>query len=143
MSAILLAQAQAIVTHVLEHARAKQMNPLSVIVLDGRGALVAAATEDGNALGRWRVALAKASGALFMGLGSRRLGAMAAERPHFMAALAHLPTEGLVPVAGGVLIRDAAGNILGAVGVSGDTSDNDEAAAAQGIGAVGLSSDGG
>ncbi len=144
MSALTLAIAQKIVADALSHARAQKMNPLSVVVLDARGSLVAAATEDNNAMGRWQVAFGKAYGSLFMGVGSKRLGTMAADRPHFVGALANIPEGGMIPVAGGVLIRDPATNtILGVVGVSGDTSDNDEAAASTGISAAGLKADGG
>jgi uncharacterized protein GlcG (DUF336 family) len=143
MSALLLASAQTILAKALEYARGKQFKPMAIVVLDARGSLVAAATEDGNALGRWQVAFGKAYGALFMGAGSRRLAAMASERPHFIGALAHLPAAGLIPVAGGVLIRDGQGEIVGAVGVSGDTSDNDEAAGAAGVVAAGFAADGG
>jgi len=143
MSALLLASAQTIVARALAHARDKKFNPMAVIVLDARGALLAAATEDGNSLGRWQVAFGKAYGALFMGMGSKKLGAMAVERPHFIGALAQLPVHGLIPVAGGVLIRDAERQIIGAVGVSGDTSDNDEAAATAGVVAAGMTADGG
>ena len=143
MSALTLAHAQKIVAEALGLARTQKMNPLSVIVLDARGALVAAATEDNNGFGRWQIAFGKAYGALFMGVGSKKLGTMAVDRPHFVNALANIPAHGLIPVAGGVLIRDAAGAIVGAVGVSGDTSDNDEASATAGIVAVGMKADGG
>ena len=144
MTALTLATAQKISADALTHARAQKMNPLSVIVLDARGSLVAAGTEDNNSMGRWQIAFGKAYGSLFMGVGSKRLGTMAADRPAFIGALAHLPAGGMIPVAGGVLIRDAATNaVIGAVGVSGDTSDNDEAAASTGIGNAGFKADGG
>ena len=144
MTALTLATAQKIIADALTHARAQKMNPLSVIVLDARGSLVAAGTEDNNSMGRWQIAFGKAYGSLFMGVGSKRLGTMAADRPAFIGALAHLPAGGMIPVAGGVLIRDAATNaVIGAVGVSGDTSDNDEAAASTGIGNAGFKADGG
>jgi uncharacterized protein GlcG (DUF336 family) len=144
MSVLTLATAQKIVTDALAHARAQKMNPLSIVVLDARGSLVAAATEDNNSLGRWQIAFGKANGSLFMGVGSKRLGTMAADRPAFVGALANIPSAGLIPVAGGVLIRDSATNaVLGCVGVSGDTSDNDEAAASTGIAAAGFKADGG
>ena len=113
-----------------------------IVVLDERGALKAAAAEDGTSLNRADIALGKARGALGMGVGSRGLEKMAKDRPHFIAAASHaLPA--LIPVAGGVLIRDAKGQIAGVVGVSGDTSDNDEKAAAAGIAAAGYTADGG
>ena len=141
MSALLLASAQTIVARALEHARANTFKPLAVVVLDARGALVAASVEDGNSLGRWRIALGKANGALFFGAGSRRLATMAAERPQFIGAVTELAPAGLIPVPGGVLIRDEQGEIIGAVGISGDTSDNDEAAAVAGATAAGHTAD--
>ena len=143
MTALSLPTAQTIIAGALSHARSKGLKPMAIIALDARGSLIAAATEDGNALGRWKIALGKAYGALFFGVGSKKLGAMALERPHFMAAAAHLAADGMIPVAGGALIRDREGQVIGAVGASGDTSDNDEAAATAGIVAAGLTADGG
>ena len=137
-----LATAQTIVAEALAHARTVNFKPLCVVVLDQRGAVVAAASEDGTSLRRFEVAQGKALGALAFNLGSRKLGEMAVERPHFFAGAAHM-VGGLVPVAGGVLIKNASGAVLGAVGVSGDASDNDEAAAVAGIKAAGLVPDGG
>jgi uncharacterized protein GlcG (DUF336 family) len=85
--------------------------------------------------------MGKAFGALALGVSSRAIGKMAAERPHFVAAASHAVGGMLVPVPGGVLIRDAAGALIGAVGISGDTSDNDEIAAVAGIEAAGLSAE--
>jgi uncharacterized protein GlcG (DUF336 family) len=85
----------------------------------------------------------KAYGALSIGMGSRRLEAFAKERPHLVAGISDVSGGRIVPVAGGVLIRDAGGEIVGAVGISGDTSDNDEACAIAGIEAIGLKADGG
>lgn len=137
-----LATADTIVRQSLAHARSANFKPLSIVVLDQRGAVVAAASEDGTSLRRFEVAQGKALGALAFNLGSRRLGEMAVERPHFFAGAAHV-LDAIVPVAGGVLVKDASGVILGAVGVSGDTSDNDEAAALAGIASAGLVGDGG
>lgn len=143
MTALTLAKAQAIVTAALAHARAKGFKPLSIAVLDARGALVAAASEDGTSLKRFEIALGKAKGAVALGLGSRAIGQMAIDRPHFFAGAVHAVGGEMVPVAGGVLVRAADGALLGAVGISGDTSDNDEAAASAGIAAAGLTADGG
>ena len=137
-----LQTAQAIITAALAHARQAGFKPLSIVVLDDRAAVVAAASEDGTSLRRFEVAQGKARGALAFNLGSRTLGEMAVERPHFFAGAAHAVGGGLVPVAGGVLIKDAGGKVIGAVGVSGDTSDNDEAAAVAGIEAAGLAAEG-
>jgi uncharacterized protein GlcG (DUF336 family) len=136
-----LADAQRIVAVALGLARQKSFKPLAVVVLDARGALRALAAEDGTSLKRAEIAIGKASGVLAMGVGSRRLAAMAAERPQFLAAATHAVGGSLIPVPGGVLVKDAAGAVVGAVGVSGDTSDNDEIAAVAGIEAAGLTAD--
>lgn len=138
-----LEAAQAIVAAALRTARERGLKPLAVAVYDGRGALKAFAAENGTSLKRAEVAMGKAQGALALGLSSRAIGQMAVERPHFVAAVTHAVGGLLVPAPGGVLIRDAAGGLLGAVGISGDTSDNDEAAAAAGIATAGLVADAG
>jgi uncharacterized protein GlcG (DUF336 family) len=135
-----LDSAQAIVASALRYARDKNLKPMGFVVLDERGALRAAATEDKTSLARWKVAYGKAQGALAMGVSSRTLNAMAIERPHFVASLGSIFGEGLVPVPGGVLIRDEAGEVIGAAGASGDTSDNDEAALLAAIAEAGLKS---
>lgn len=142
---ITLAVAQSIVRDTLAHARQANFKPLCVVVLDQRGVVTAVASEDGTSLRRFEIARAKAHGALAFNVGSRKLGEMAVERPHFFAAVGQVVADGggLVPGAGGVLIKDANGAVIGAVGVSGDTSDNDEAAAVTAIKAAGLVADGG
>jgi uncharacterized protein GlcG (DUF336 family) len=139
--AVKLEIAQKILGAALAAARAHDFKPLTIAVLDARGALKAFAAEDGTSLKRGEIAVAKAAGALAMGLGSRTLGTMAAQRPQFVAAVTHVVGGMLIPVAGGVLVRDGTGELLGAVGVSGDTSDNDETAALAGIEAAGLKAD--
>ncbi len=141
MAQLTLDHAQTIVTTALQHARAQKFQPLAVIVLDARGVLKAAAAEDGTSLRRAEIATGKAHGALSFDVGSRSLAKRAEERPHFIAAVTHAVGGMLVPVPGGVLIRDSGGAVLGAVGVSGDNSDNDEAAALAGIAAAGLTGD--
>jgi uncharacterized protein GlcG (DUF336 family) len=138
-----LTTAQTIVREALAHGRKAGFKPLAIVVLDARGAVIAAASEDGTSLKRFEIARGKAQGALAFNVGSRKLGEMAAERPHFFAGAAHAVGGGLVPVAGGVLIKDKAGAVIGVAGVSGDNSDNDEAAAVAGIVAAGLVADGG
>ena len=133
--------AQTILSAALAAARMSNFKPLTIAVLDARGALKAFAAADGTSLKRGEIAIAKAAGALAMGLGSRTLGTMAAQRPQFVAAVTHAVGGMLIPVAGGVLVRDVAGELIGAVGVSGDTSDNDETAAVAGIEAAGLKAD--
>jgi uncharacterized protein GlcG (DUF336 family) len=132
-----LKDAQTIVEAALAKRRASNMKPLTVAVLDARGCLIAFAMEDGGLL-REAVAKGKAWGALGMGRSSRSLEQFAKERPHFMGAIVEAAEGRLIPVAGGVLVKDKAGAIIGAVGVSGDTSDNDEVAAIAGITAAGL-----
>jgi uncharacterized protein GlcG (DUF336 family) len=136
-----LTAAQTIVAAGLSRARDLNMKPLVIAVLDARGALKSLAAEDGTSLKRAEIAVGKANGALAMGVGSRALAKMATERPHFVAAATHAVGGSLIPVPGGVLIRDASGAILGAVGVSGDTSDNDEIVADAGITAAGFTPD--
>jgi uncharacterized protein GlcG (DUF336 family) len=133
-----LRTAQAILAAALMTAREKGFKPLAVVIYDARGALKAFAAEDGTSLRRAEIAMGKANGALAFGLGSRALATRSIEQPAFMAAATHAVGGGLVPVPGGVLIRDEKGDLLGAVGVSGDTSDNDEIAAVAGIEAAGL-----
>lgn len=133
--------AQKILATALATARSRNLKPLGVAVLDARGALKAFAAEDGTSLKRAEVAIGKAHGALAMGVGSRTLNKMAAERPHFLAALSHAVGGSLIPVPGGVLVKDTAGAVVGAVGVTGDSSDNDEIAAMAGIEAAGLKGD--
>jgi uncharacterized protein GlcG (DUF336 family) len=140
MSELTLAAAQTIITAALAEARAKKMKPLGVAVLDARGALKAYGAEEGTSLARAAIAEGKAYGALGMGLGSRTIAKMAAERPHFIAAATHAVGK-LIPVPGGVLVKDQSGEIIGAVGISGDTSDNDEIAALAGIAAAKLVGD--
>jgi uncharacterized protein GlcG (DUF336 family) len=135
-----LADAQAIVAATLAAGHAHKMKPLGVVVLDARGALRAAAVEDGNSLRRFEIAHGKACGAVSMGTGSRALGRLAVERPHFIAGVTPL-FDAIVPVPGGVLIKDKAGVLLGAVGVSGDTSDNDELAAVEALNGLGFVAD--
>jgi uncharacterized protein GlcG (DUF336 family) len=118
--------------------RDKGVKPLTVVVLDAGGHVVAAEREDGSSNKRFEIAFGKAHGALALGMGSRALMARAEQQAYFIAAAAAAIGGALVPVPGGVLVRDGDGVLLGAVGVSGDTSDNDEAAAVAGIEAAGL-----
>ncbi|MEP9354213.1 heme-binding protein [Xanthobacter sp. KR7-65] len=137
MSELKLDQAQTIVAAALGHAHAAGMNPLAVCVLDSRGAPKALAAEDGSSLNRTDIAMGKAKGALALGMGSRSLFKRAKDQPFFIAAVTSTVGGALIPVPGGVLIRTGDGQVIGAVGVSGDTSDNDEACAVAGITAAG------
>jgi uncharacterized protein GlcG (DUF336 family) len=118
----------------------KKLKPLVVTILDARGCVKVTAAQDGTSLLRAEIAHGKAYGALAMGMGSRALFQRAQEQAYFVSAV---NSQGrLVPVPGGVLIQDS-GILLGAVGVSGDTSDNDEACAVAGIEATGLKANAG
>ncbi len=143
MTALTLEAAQKMIEAGLAYAHAHKMNPMGLVVLDARGALKACAMEDGSSLIRWRIAFGKAYGAIGLGAGTRKIATLAAERPAFINAATHLSEMGLVPVPGGVLIKSASGELLGAIGVSGDTSDNDELVACAGVAAAGLVADGG
>src|SRR3954467_10501251 len=101
--------AQKIVAAALAAARTRNFKPLGVAVLDARGALKAFAAEDGTSLKRAEIALGKAHGAVAFGLGSRALAARAQAAPHFIAAVTHAVGGSLVPVPGGVLIKDGSG----------------------------------
>ncbi len=138
MTDLTLEAAQTIATAALKAAREKSFKPLAVVVYDARGALKALLSEDGTSIKRAEIAMGKAYGALALGVGSRALHKMATDRPYFIASATHAVGGQLVPVPGGVLIKDGQGRVLGSVGVSGDTSDNDEVAAAAGIEAAGL-----
>ncbi len=136
--ALTLEQARTIIAAARAKGRELGLKPLSVLVLDAGGHVMAFEREDGSPAGRFAVAHGKAHGAVMMGVPSRTLGVMAEARPHFVGALGAVFDGKLVPVAGGVLLRDAAGALVGAVGVSGDTSDNDAVVAVAGAGAAGL-----
>ena len=138
-----LSAANTIITATLAHATSASFKPLGIVVLDARATVKAASIADGSSLARFDIAKGKAAGALAFNMGTRGLEKLAKERPHFFAGAVSATTIAMVPVAGGVLIKDKEGTILGAVGVSGDTSDNDEIAALAGISAAGLLGDGG
>ncbi|MDE2579760.1 MAG: heme-binding protein [Hyphomicrobiales bacterium] len=133
-----LQQADTIVRVALEKARAEKFKPMAVAVLDARGCLKAFAAEDGTSLLRAEIAHGKAYGALALGIPSRAIGKRAEQQAYFVSAVNTLARGALVPVPGGALIRDGQGRLLGAVGVSGDTSDNDEICARAGVEAAGL-----
>lgn len=138
-----LATAETIIAATLAHAKSALFKPLGIVILDTRAAVKAASIADGSSLTRFDIARAKAKAALAFNMGTRSLEKLAKDRPHFFAGAVSAIESGLVPVPGGILIKDKDGTILGAVGVSGDTSDNDEIAALAGITAAGLVGDGG
>ena len=141
MSVITLSQASTIVEVALKKARESNLAPLTVAVLDAGGHLVAFKREDKSGLLRYDIAYGKAWGALGMGFGSRTLAARAGKTPQFFTMLAAASGGRMVTNPGGVLIRDAGGNVIGACGISGDTSDKDEMCALAGIEAAGLKAD--
>lgn len=138
MTALTLEQASMIADGALKHARENGLKPLAIAVLDARGAQKFFLAQDGTSLKRGEIALGKANGAIALGVGPRTLNKMALERPHFVSGVGLSIGGPMVAVPGGALVRDAEGALLGVVGISGDTSDNDEAAAVAGIAAAGL-----
>ncbi|WP_312931441.1 heme-binding protein [Pseudomonas sp.] len=143
MTPLTLNAAVSLVTAALAAGRAIDAAPLTVAILDAGGHLLTLQREDGASLIRPEIAIGKAWGAVALGKGSRLLALDAQQRPTFFAALNGLGERPVVPVPGGVLIRDADGKVLGAVGISGDTSDIDEQCAISAIEAVGLKADAG
>lgn len=141
MTAIALEQATQLVDAGLRRARELGLKPMTFAVLDAGGHLVALQREDHSGILRPDIAFGKAWGALGMGHGSRFLAQRAELAPAFFTALAGVSQGRIVPVPGGVLIRNAAGELLGAVGVSGDLPDHDEACAVHGIEAARLVAD--
>ena len=117
------------------------LKPLAVVVLDDRASLRICLNQDGTSIHRHRVAHGKANAALSLGMGSRSLGSRAEEQAYFVDAVGRMMNGDFIPVPGGVLIRNSDGAVLGAVGISGDISDNDEAAAIAAIESVGLVAD--
>ncbi len=138
MDGLTLQAASLIADRSLERGRELGFAPLTVAVLDAGGQLKVLKRGDGASLLRPEIATGKAWGALGMGFGGRELARRAAKMPTFFGALSDLAGGKMVPVPGGVLIRSAAGEILGAVGISGDASENDEVCAVHGITAAGL-----
>lgn len=143
MTTLTLAAASQIVDAALAEGRHRKLQPLTVAVLDAGGHLVALKREDGSSLMRPQVATAKAWGTLGMGFGSRELARRAQGNPVFFGTLIELAGGNMVPVLGGVLIRNSSGAIIGAVGISGDVSEADEACAIAGIAAAGFKPDAG
>jgi uncharacterized protein GlcG (DUF336 family) len=138
---VTLAQASTIVDVALKKGRDNNLAPLTVAVLDSGGHLVAFKREDKSGILRFDIAFGKAWGALGMGFGSRTLASRAAKTPQFFTMLAAASGGRMVTNPGGVLIKDASGTIVGACGISGDTSDKDEMCAVAGIEATGLKAD--
>jgi uncharacterized protein GlcG (DUF336 family) len=138
MNRITLDQASRIIEGAQKKGAEMKLKPLSIAVLDPGGHLIAFQRQDGASSLRHAIAAGKAGGALALGVSSRKIGEMAAERPSFVGSLGAIAPTGVIPVAGGVIVVGALGDIIGAVGVTGDTSDNDEACALAGIVAADL-----
>ena len=138
MAELTLEIARKILDAALAKGVEKKLKPLVITILDARGCVKVTAAQDGTSLMRAEIAHGKAWGALAMGMGSRALFQRAQEQAYFVSAVNTLAQGALVPVPGGVLIQDSSGTLLGAVGISGDTSDNDEICAIAGIEAAGL-----
>lgn len=143
MASLSLSKANRIITIVLKKGADLGLKPLAVAVLDAGGHLRAFQRQDGASMMRYEIASGKAYGAIAVGAGSRWLNAQASERPHFLEGLSNVSGGKIIAVPGGVLIRAKNGEIIGAVGVTGDTSDNDEICAIAGIEAAGFEADGG
>lgn len=138
MSQISLEQANTIIAAAFDKGRELDLKPLSVAVLDAGGHLIAFQRQDGASTMRYQIACGKAAGALALGISSRKIADMATERPSFVAALGPISQHGIIPAAGGIIVVDGHGCPIGAVGITGDTSDHDETCAIAGVGVAGL-----
>ena len=138
---ITLRKAKAIIKATVEKGAEAGMKPLSVVVLDAGGHPIAFERADGASPGRFDIARGKAYGCIMLGLGGSAIQARAETQAYFVQAMNGAYGGKFVPVKGGVLVRDKRGAVLGAVGVTGDTSDNDALAAVAGIEAVGFSAE--
>jgi len=139
---ISLRKARTILRKTLEKGREMELKPLSVVVLDAGGHVKAFEREDGASPGRFAIAFGKAYGAVMLGMSGTAQMARAEQQAYFMSAVNGLYDGKVVPVPGGVLIKDKKGAVIGAVGVTGDLSENDLTAAMAGIEAAGLIGDG-
>ena len=138
MTSLTLAHANLIIEAAFTKAAEMKLKPLGVAVLDAGAHTVAFQRQDGSSFLRYEIAAGKAYGALAIGVNSRALAKIATDRPHFFTGLSGVSGGKIIPVPGGVLIRSRDGAVIGAVGISGDSSDNDEACAIHGIEAAGL-----
>jgi len=141
MSEMSLKAASALVDAALDRARELGLQPLTVTVLDAGGHIQVTKREDLSGILRPQIAFAKAWGCLGMGHGGRDLVQRAANNPAFFAALSAISDGRIAPVPGGVLVRDQSSTVLGAVGISGDKPDRDEACAVYAVESVGLVAD--
>lgn len=130
--------ASAILDSALAYSRAENMLPMTVVILDAGGKMIASKSEDGSGIMRFDIARGKAWGALGMGISSRMIRDRLSARPNFVTSLAVVANGRFVPVPGGVLIEDADGFTVGAIGISGDTSEKDEYCAISAVQDLGL-----
>jgi len=138
MTMLTLSQSDGIIAAAIAEARQRQLSPMAVAVLDAGGNLIAFKREDGAGFLRFDIAYGKAWGALGLGFGTREIAERAVKLPLFYASLSAASHGRVIPAPGGVLIVGAEGDVIGAVGVTGDLGDNDEACAVAGIKALGL-----
>ena len=138
MSKLTLAQANQIIAAALAASAKAGYKPMGIAVLDEAGHLKAYASEDGASMFRFDIARAKAWGAVGMGIASRKLAERARDNPNFFVSLAATAEGKFLPQTGAVVIKDAAGTVMGAVGASGGTGDEDEAICIAGVQAAGL-----
>ena len=138
MARLTLAQARHVLDGALAAAREQGFKPMGIAVLDASGNLKAYASEDGASMFRFDIARAKAWGAVGMGVSSRTLAQRAKDNPNFFVSLSSTSQGRFLPQTGAVVIKDAGGAVLGAVGASGGTGDEDEAVCIAGVEAAGL-----
>lgn len=138
MAEISVNKARTIIRKALAKGDELGFKPLSVVILDAGGHVKAFERSDGAAPGRFGIAHGKAYGSIMLGMAGTAQMARAEQQAYFMAAVNGVYGGQVVPVPGGVLVRDKRGTVIGAVGVTGDTSDNDVIAAMAGIEAAGL-----
>ena len=141
MTKITCEKAQKLAEAALAKGQEMGLKPLCVCVLDSRASLRICINQDGTSIDRHRIAHGKANAALSLGMGSRAIGNRAETQAYFVDAVGRMTGGDFIPVPGGVLIKDQAGEVIGAVGISGDTSDNDELACVAGIEAIGMLAD--
>src|SRR5712671_3601864 len=141
MTAISLAQADRLIEAILSRGAELDCRPLAVIVVEPGCKVKAFKKEDGSSMIRYEMAYGKAYAALAMGRSSKLVKVRAEQKPILMRYLIAASDEQIFPEGGGLQIRDAAGEVIGAVGVTGDTEERDEELAAHGIRAIGLKTD--
>ena len=125
----------------IQKSKEKNLKPISVVVLDVRGSMRVCLNQDGTSINRHKIAHGKANAALLWGTGTRAIADRAENKLYFVNSVCNLMNGDFIPVPGGIIIKDKEDNIIGAVGISGDLSDNDEIAGVAGINAAGFIAD--